>query len=140
MSSDFFLILLLCLVLLLIFLSIKYFKVLLFYLWIFLWVFLWIFWKSILIKSWLNFDFINNLFINFKFFFNDSVIISFFTENIKLLLILTTALVFYKVTYYLILIFIHFINWSSVSLLNWIWNKKEKKSTLNSSSENTDDN
>jgi len=137
MNSDYILIFLFILVLLLIFLSMKYFKVLLFYLWMFLWIFLSIFWKSILQKSWFDFQFLNNLGSHFSNFFSDSNIIKFFTENIKLVLFLTIGLLFYKISYYIILILLHFIKWSTINILDWISNKKEKRKSDNVSNKNS---
>jgi hypothetical protein len=125
--ADYTIIFLLLLILLLVFLSMKYSKVLLFYLGIFLWVFLTVFWEKILKRSWFNFESLNSLWNNFEKFFADSIIVNFFTENIKIVLFLTLALLFYRLTYYTALVLLHFIKWLSISIIDWVWNKKEKK-------------
>jgi len=130
MLSDYILISLFFWIILLIFLGMKYFRVLLFYLWIFLGFFLAIFWRFILEKSWFNFGFLNNIWSIFSEFFKDSEIMKFFLNNMKLVLFLVVSLLFYKVLYYVILILIYFIKWLFSNIINWVSNRKKKIDTI----------
>lgn len=130
MLSDYVLIFLFLSVILLIFLSMKYFKILLLYLWIFLWFFITILWISLLEKSWYNFTWFNNLLNNFENFFKNSYIINFFLDNIEIFLFIIITLVFYKWVYYIIIILLHFLKWFSFNTIDWISNKKDSDKTL----------
>lgn len=130
MLSDYVLIFLFLSVILLIFLSMKYFKILLLYLWIFLWFFITILWISLLEKSWYNLTWFNNLLNNFENFFKNSYIINFFLDNIEIFLFIIITLVFYKWVYYIIIILLHFLKWFSFNTIDWISNKKDSDKTL----------
>lgn len=130
MLSDYVLIFLFLSVILLIFLSMKYFKILLLYLWIFLWFFITILWISLLEKSWYNLTWFNNLLNNFENFFKNSYIINFFLDNIEIFLFIIITLVFYKWVYYIIIILLHFLKWFSFNTIDWISNKKDSDKSL----------
>jgi len=138
MNPDYIFIFLVFLIILLFYLAIKYFKVLLFYLGFFLGIFLSIFWESIFEKSGFTFTFIDYLKNSLSNFFENSYIVNFFNNHIKLVFFLILAILFYKITYYTILIILHFIKWLSVSLLTWISNKREAKRNINNEEKNSE--
>jgi len=129
MNPDYIFIFLILLIILLFYLAMKYFKFLFFYLWVFLWILLWTFWKIFLEDNDFNLGFLNTFFKNISDFFSKWKIVSFLSENLNWLFFLFVIALFHRFFYYLLLILLHFFKWLSISVLNWISNRKKIKNT-----------
>jgi len=139
MNSDYIFVFLIILIILLFFLAIRYFKYLLFYLWVFTWLLLSVYWSIFLEDKHYNLWFLKILFNNVNEFFKNSKIVQFLIDNLWYLFFLFIILLFHRFFYYLLLILLYFLKWLSVNTLNWISNRKDKKNKINDNIINKED-
>ena len=127
MNSDYVFIFLVLLIILLFYLAIKHFKFLFFYLWVLLWIFIWIYGKIFIESENFNLGFLDLLVSNIGNFFRDSIIVQFLSNNLIWFFWLLFILLFHRFFYYSSLVLLHFFKWFTTGVLDWIWNRKEKK-------------
>ena len=127
MNPDYIFIFLIFLLILLFYIAIKYFKYLLFYLWVFVGFLVSVYWNIFLEKKDYNLWFLKVLFNNINNFFSHSKIVEFLVNNLWIVFFIFIVLLFHRFFYYLVLILLYFLKWFSISLINWINSKKSIK-------------